>query len=548
MPSFGSGVYVEPGAYTQFKPTTEFPVIPGGLRVAAILGKGSNSINVVGEAVVTTATLDALAHTASSITNVVDSSFVTYTNAVDFTLSVGKVKWLTTAALVVGGVGITAVTGTVSITAGTNDQIILTIDESTTLSATITVGSRTAIQIATDINTLFSPSISCTVTVASGLAYIQITATGPNASILIGNGTVNGTLGLISGGIYYGALNPTLGTTIYVDYTYVKATADYTPTYYFSLTDIVNAFGSADPVNNTLALGAQIAIENGAQVILACQLDPADTSDLLAFRNALDKIKTVNCNIVCVMTGDTNLFPYVKAHVDQMSSLLERKERTAMLGLTGSITIAEIEAQAASLDDKRVMLIYPAAVRRVLDTGVDTAIGGFYLSSALAGIRCNPVYDVAEPLTRKEVVGFSQITDNLLRSQKNELASSGVCIVETDDAGTARVRHALTTDMSTAENQEFSITEIVDYTGQVTRQILEKIYVGSKILSETPVMVSATTRVVLQNLIEREIITDFSNLTASQNSLDPRQIDVRFAIKPVYPLNWVYISFSIATA
>ena len=226
-----------------------------------------------------------------------------------------------------------------------------------------------------------------------------------------------------------------------------------------------------------------------------------------------------------------------------MSSLSERKERTAILGLDNSPSITTIENLAVALGDKRVSLVYPTTVKLLLE-GVDTSIGGYILAAAIAGIRANPNYDVAEPLTRKEVIGFTEITDNLIRSQKNDLASHGICIVESQ-SGIARVRHSLTTDMTTVQNQEFSITELTDYTGQVTREILEQMYVGAKILSETPLMVAATLRVVLQNLIDRSIITAFTGISASQNSTDPRQIDVRFAFSPVYPLNWVYIEYSI---
>lgn len=647
MVSF-TGLYVEPGAYARFKPTTAFPVIPGGQRVPAIIGAGVAYKTVSGEVIVSDSVSDTLDNYASAITSVTDSvSYLPYSETTDYQLTTGEVAWrsiaatckgtaigtsgyavtgltfkvtidnfpeftctFTTANLISGitvasqiqaaiGTNIATVaygtdevvtitskttknsqitigtgtantllgfaegatyTGTVApvknatITGTTNapysglntKTLILTIDGGTVL-PTITFGATddTLTEVINAINAVTVTGNPATPAVASasedGKHLIITSARGLGSSILVGAGTANLILGFTPAQTASATFS-----SIDVDYQYAKVTADYDPMYYFSLADIILDYGEPS-ATNTLALGAQLAFLNGATVVLACQIDPSVTATLLAYRYALEKIQLKDCNIVVAMSGDVNLVPYLKAHVDQMSSMLERKERTAIIGLDNSPSITVVENLAnLSLADKRCMLVYPPTVRLLDYAGDEISIGGYTLAAAIAGVRCNPNYDVAEPLTRKQILGFTEITDGLLRSQKNELASKGVTIVEMI-AGITRVRHGLTTDMTTAQNQEYSVTEITDYVATVVRSLLEQMYVGQKILNETPAMVSATTSVILLNLITSQIITERKDVSAVQNASDPREIDVKFAFKPVYPLNWIYIEFSISS-
>ncbi len=541
MPSF-TGVYVEPGGYSKFKPTTAFPVVPGGLRVVAIVGTGSSTKSIAGELVTMTVSATcSLAHLASDISAVIDDNYYSYTKTTDFAAVGGALVWQAAPVTVTG-------TATEPMTVY-NQAFITTLTNGVTptlVTVTFTVTLTTAASIAAYLNADANWGESMVASGTTGALSISTeTCATINSSILIGNGAANSILGFVGGGIYETPKRPYSSHLFYVDYTYAKVSADYDPLYYYNMQDIVNDCGDVTTVN-TLPMGAEVAFENGAQVVLACQLNPASITACAtvgAIRLALTSLEAKACNIVTVMTGDSSIFSYVKAHVDKMSTTNNRSERTSILGLDDSPSISTIEGYATALADKRVMLVYPTTAKRII-AGTEESIGSYLLAAALAGIRCNPSYDVAEPLTKKQVIGFTEITDNLIRSQKNDLASHGVCIVESQ-SGVARVRHALTTDMTTVQNQEFSITELTDYTGQVTREILEQMYVGAKILSETPLMIAATLRVILQNLIDRGIITAFTGVSASQNGTDPRQIDVRFAFSPVYPLNWIFVEYSI---
>jgi hypothetical protein len=481
-----------------------------------------------------------LANTPNSVSKVIDKNYVTYTSGTDYEMVTAGVHWLDIAATV-NSYNPAAYTGL------SGSTFLVTANGSALPTVTFTAVTS-AVMVADAIAVALTPTISATVYTAGSDSYIKLTTASGNGSIIvIGAGTANSTIGFYQGASYLGSLRPASAVDFYVDYRTNKVTADYLPTYYSSLTDIVNDFGSPDESTNTLTLGAQIAIQNGASVILATQLNAADGAVFTQFESAIDKLQTVDCNIVCPMTGDTNLFSYIKTHVDNMSSVIERRQRTAILGLTGSWTTTDIKNIAGGLSDNRVMLVYPTAVKLYVGTdATETSVGGFYLAAAIAGIRCNANYDVAEPITRKTVVGFTELTDNLTRTQMNDLANSGVTIVESVN-GVFRVRDGLTTKTDTVENQEYTITEIVDYVGYVCWKITEQMYVGTKILTETPTQVAATNRILLQNLVKLNIITGFTNPTAVQNPNIKTEVNVYFSILPVYTLKYIPIRYSIST-
>ena len=434
--------YVEPGVFSQFKPSTVLPVAPGGLRVAALVGAGSLTKSVSSELVVrgaTPGTSDTLANTATVLaSSILDANYVTYVLGVDYQLTAGAVDW--------------------------------------------------------------SPA----------------------------------------------GAEPAAGVSYTVSYTYAKTTAEFIPKFYFNMDDVVADMGAVS-TTNALSLGAEIVFQQGASVVCLSQTNPADGVTLVQLEKALDRLLVVNgINIVVPLSTDASIYAYLKTHVDTASSLVERKERTGIIGLSGTPTLSTIQGYAQGLNDKRMVLVYPPSATRFVGTNTTVStLDGSFLAAAVAGIRTSNTYDVAEPLTRKEVTGFEVIPDTLMRSQKNLLASSGVLVIE-NVGGIPRVRHGLTTYPGTVDGREYSVVEIIDYVSTSTRTLLETIFIGQKILANTPAQVKSTVAATLSNLISTSIITAYDQVQAAVDSLDPTQINVSFRVSPVFPLNYILISFSLS--
>lgn len=543
-------VFTEPGVFSQFRPQTVLPVIAGGIRVVALVGPGRATNQVTGEEVTKGAedATDTLANTATSLASTIqDEDFNTYNITDDYVLTGGGVAWSpSAAAFVIGTEDETfdmSATQTLKLTvSGGTEQSVDISDVGAGSGDYSTPAAATALEVAAVIAAEFT---GVTATVEGGTKIkISTTATN-NADLLIGDGNANTELGFTDGSFVQTPREPAVGKKYFVDYEYAKVSADYIPRFFFNMTDVEAQHGEVSDTNQ-LSLGAEIVFQQGASAVALVQTDPADGATVTQFRKALDKLLPVTgINIVVPLSTDTSLQSYLKTHVETASSLTERKERTGIMGLSGSPSISTITGYAQGLASKRIVIVYPPSATRFVgsNTAVSTLDGSF-IAAAVAGVKASTSFDVATPLTRKELTGFEEIPDTLLRAEKNQLSAAGIMVIDTIGA-TPRVRFQTTTDPSTIVNREYSVVETIDFVATTARDLLEPIFIGQKILEDTPSQVRSTIVAILQDLIDKEIITAFTDVQASVNGSDQTQIDVSFKVSPVYPLNFVLITFSI---
>jgi hypothetical protein len=545
-----NNIFTEPGVFSQFKPVRTFPVLPGGVRVAALVGAGRTT-NIVNGEVVTKGAEDAadnLAHVATSLgATIVDEDFVTYNITTDYVLTGGDVAWSPAAvAFVVGTIDETfdmSVSRILKLTvAGGVEQSVDISDVGAGSGDYADPANATAAEVAAVIAAEFT---GVTALDSSGKVRIETTADN-NSSLLIGDGTANAVLGLTDGTLQSTPREPAPGKTYSVSYEYAKAPADYAPRFFFNMSDVQAEHGDVS-TTNTLSLGAEIVFEQGASAVALVQIDPADGSLSNQFRKAIDKLAPVNdINIIVALSTDTTLHSYLKTHCATTSSITERKERTTVVAMPATPTVASLSAQATALADKRVVLVSAYSATRFVGTNLNAStLDGSFVAAAIAGVRTSRTFDVAEPLTRKEIVGFEDLTDPWMRTEKVLLLSKGVMVIENLN-GVHRVMQQVTTDTSTRENNEYSVVETIDFVGANMRKILENIFIGQKILAGTPSQVRSTVATVLNNLVTSELIVEFRDIQAEVDNGDPTQINVSFQIRPVFPLNFILITFSLS--
>jgi hypothetical protein len=543
-----NGIYTEPGVFSQFEPTRTFPVIPGGVRVTALVGAGRTT-NIISGEVVTKGSLDAtdtLAHTATSLgATITDQDFNTYHLTTDYILTGGGVAWSPNTPAAITGTVADPYNGLVGKTfkatiADANGGLEQTY---TFLLADFAIPTAaTAAEVVTALGAAFSGEV---MSVDTGKVKIA-TATGNNTSLLIGIGTANSILGFTDGSFQQTPREPVPGKTYSVSYEYAKAAGDYVPTFFFNMTDVQNAYGPPN-ATNTLSLGAQVVFEQGASAVCLIQTNPDDGSEFNMFKNALDKLLPVSgINIVVALSTLPALHSYLETHCNTASSITERRERTCIIAMPQGSTPTAIGADALALANKRVVLVSSTTCSRFLGSDLTaTTLNGSYIAAAVAGIRTSSAYDVADPSTRKEIVGFADVTDGLLRQQKILLLSQGVMVIENIN-GIIRIMRQVTTDPSVVENYEYSVVETIDFVASTMRTSLETIYIGQKILGGTPSQIRTTIQALLNTMIQAQILTAAQNVNAAIDNSDPTQINVSFEISPVFPLNFILITFSLS--
>lgn len=237
-------------------------------------------------------------------------------------------------------------------------------------------------------------------------------------------------------------------------------------------------------------------------------------------------------------------------HCSVMSETKNRLERTCLFGAYEFVDLDFLLDPITGIEatfgiSKRAMFFWPGgpSVRRVVAGEIQT-LDAQYIAAAAAG------YVVSRPiqtsLTNKSLTGFTIDPSFKLSIDETNLAGgAGVAIVKPLAAG-GQVLHGLTTANSgRAVEEEYSVVRISDYVAKTIRKALENAYTGSLITLNTPKDIEITTVNVLAALQSQGVITKFQNVKASVNPQEPRQVDVTFDITPIFPLNWIFIRFSV---
>ena len=546
-----SATGAESGVVVQLVPSTAIPSISGGIRTVALIGTGKITKTILSTTVTRgSGSADTLTPAAASLpANITDQNYVGYALGIDYSLISGNVDWGTLAAPAFAQSNVDASLG-FTFTALT-DSFIVSINGASPLTVTFANNLVTLSAILIAMNAVLGAQAVASSVVVGLATFIKITNSnpaGPVNAVQVLGGTANATLGFVGGIIFKGSRQPALGTKYTLDYESPKLSADYVPAVYYDLQDLINAYGDVNTYS--LPLAAQVVFQNSANsgAVIAMQVDPADAPILTGFQNALNKLLAVpNINIVVALTGDSNLYPAILAHITNASAPLEGRFRTAIVGMNGTPSVAAATGFASGFAaggyGRRILLAYPSSAQ-VPGTSSILSTDGSMIAAAIAGLRINRNYDVAEPLLRKQLQGIDAIPQNLLRTQKLALRNGGVTVVETVN-GIIRIMEDTTTDRSTVDAMNYSVTEIIDFVAETTQNTLNNLFIGIKLLTDTPSMIVTTLNLLLSTYVDLQIINGFTNVSATVNNIDPSQIDIAFDIAPVYPLRYISVKFSI---
>ena len=191
----------------------------------------------------------------------------------------------------------------------------------------------------------------------------------------------------------------------------------------------------------------------------------------------------------------------------------------------------------------RVVYFFPDQIVRVIN-GTRTFIAGFYLGAAAAG-RVAGTANVAIPLTRKTLTGFSILRDKVFKqSILDELGGNGVTVVQPVTGG-GQVLHGKTTTASgSPSEEEISVIFIRDKIATDLRQVMRS-FIGQP---EDPTLASAIASKALSALNSfsaQNIITDFRDLNVTRDEVDPRQWNIIVEVMPNFPVNWIFVDVSV---
>ena len=350
-----------------------------------------------------------------------------------------------------------------------------------------------------------------------------------------------------------GGEEPAIGDIYYASYVYQKQ--DFTTGFFTKMSSIIAAYGAIHP-ENPVSLAAYLAMINGAVLVGVKQVPRAtgtNFASVTTYVAAVTELEGVlpghiEPDLITPLLGSsTQLFQLLARSNDIQSSIRYRSERTSIIGMSAGATEAQAKTLAGVMSNDRMRMVYPdmALIDIEEDDGTskEHLIDGPMLAAMLTGSVVSPNYDVASPWTRRKLIGPSQLARTLDAVQQNQLAQAGVTVLD-DKPPFIRVRHGLTTDMTSILTKTPTVRLIADHVQQQSRSTLDQ-FIGLKFLPGVLSQVEGRLAKMFQTLVKQQIIAIYTGLKAQVDAEDPTTANVEAFYQPVFPLLYIVLTFHL---
>lgn len=269
-------------------------------------------------------------------------------------------------------------------------------------------------------------------------------------------------------------------------------------------------------------------------------------------------VSEVNGTLVIVTTtfatgqnadGFFSTTPLTETVVDADWTLAVRGDLLLIPGSTlpDKDKIAEtVAAQSSGYKQRRLYNVFPDTFTATL-AGTDQSIPGFYACAAIAGMVAR--FPPQQGFTNMPMTGFTGVKgsqDTFSVKQLNVMAGGGTYIIVQDAQGAPLAsRHQLSTDITSIETRELSITKVVDYVAKFMRTALRN-FIGTFNINQ-PLLDTLSTVIqgMLGFLVENGIILggELNNLIQSKDEPDTVLIDVTLDVP--FPCNYIRLTLAI---
>lgn len=379
----------------------------------------------------------------------------------------------------------------------------------------------------------------------------------PGVQIIVSNtvGTLVGDTALVETFNKSGS-EPLNGQEYFVDLTRRKAT--YNTGVFTRLSDVISAYGDISP-QNPLSLGAYLAFLNGASSVALKQIpleEGQSEPSLEQMSSALVEIEgEISAGlspsvIVPLLPASSVLLSDISLHCDVQSSLRYRSERTAILGCPAGTSPEQASALAQGTQNSRVRLVYPDILSLTVTNtqGISETfiVDGRYMAVAVACATTKSTIDPATPWTSSVVVGFDGLLRTLDAVDANRTANRGVTILQ-QQGGSLKIRHGLTTDMSSILSKTPTVVQIADEVHLRARNLLNG-YIGQKYLPSVVGQIEGRVNMMFKDLVKQQIVDSYTGLSVSPDPQDPTGLLVEVYYKPIFPLLYIQFTFNIRSS
>jgi len=213
---------------------------------------------------------------------------------------------------------------------------------------------------------------------------------------------------------------------------------------------------------------------------------------------------------------------------------------------TTSEEAAAIEDYGPAYEDRRVVVMWPDSCVADVD-GTSSIIDGYYLACAWAGklSGSNP----GQGFTNMTVAGFTGVKHSngyFSEPTLNEFAGSGLWVnIQESSSAPIKCRHQLSTDVSSIQKREVSITRVIDYVAKFLRIALSK-KIGKFNITQS-FLDSLATQVqgLGRYLTDAQILKSFKLTSLAPDAVQVDTVNITVLIEPFYPCNYIALTVQV---
>lgn len=261
----------------------------------------------------------------------------------------------------------------------------------------------------------------------------------------------------------------------------------------------------------------------------------------VAFVQEVRHVSTLSPTYVAAMYS-LGFSTTVNARLVQTVTFASTNSETAWAGKTVNPTAGVGEEINASL--YRALVSHAASTKNPFFAAYVPVPASVTLAPAVAGqVAGNPPQ---QGLTNMPIAGVDAIkfsSDWFTESHLNTIAQGGTYIMRQLKPGSSiSSRHQLSTDMSSVEKRELSITKTVDYVAKFVRSVAEP-FIGKYVINELSLtLIRAAITGALETLKREGKINGYSLDKLAQDTVSLDTVLVDITIQPPYPVNKITIN------
>lgn len=252
-------------------------------------------------------------------------------------------------------------------------------------------------------------------------------------------------------------------------------------------------------------------------------------------------------------TNSDGFYSETVLNVSVVNAAYGLKVRGASLSVPGSNParldyqlVAETVAEAnATYKNRRLYSTFPDTIKTTVQ-GSEKSLPGYYACAALAGM-CG-AQPPQQGFTNFPITGLTGVvgTEKFTKRQLNVMAAGGTFILLQNTIGApVTPRHQLSTDLTSIETRELSITKVVDFVAKFLRTSVRK-FIGTSVIDKNLLDTLGSTVHAALKFLEEVGVLNGSNINQLvQDSANPDTVLIDITLDVPYPCNYIRITLVV---